>query len=54
MELPKGDASVYLKRFWRRPETPELLWHSHLPRWQTTSKAKLFLAMILWRACTFV
>ncbi|RYZ82091.1 MAG: hypothetical protein EOO68_34945, partial [Moraxellaceae bacterium] len=23
-------------------ETPELLWHSHMPRWQTTSKAKLF------------
>ncbi len=43
MELPKGDASVYLKRFFGVGlETPELLWHSHLPRWQTTSKAKLF------------
>ncbi|HEY6528126.1 MAG TPA: asparagine synthase (glutamine-hydrolyzing) [Cellvibrionaceae bacterium] len=43
MELPKGDASVYLKRFFGVGlETPELLWHSHMPRWQTTSKAKLF------------
>ncbi len=43
MELPKGDASVYLKRFFGVGlETPDLLWHSHMPRWQTTSKAKLF------------
>ncbi|MEY4589843.1 MAG: hypothetical protein RL497_1919 [Pseudomonadota bacterium] len=43
MELPKGDASVYLKRFFGVGlDTPDLLWHSHLPRWQTTSKAKLF------------
>lgn len=43
MELPKGDASVYLKRFFGVGlDNPELLWHSHLPRWQTTSKAKLF------------
>lgn len=43
MELPKGDASVYLKRFFGVGlDTPDLLWHSHLPRWQSTSKAKLF------------
>lgn len=43
MELPKGDASQYLTRFFGVGlATPELLWHSHLPRWQTTSKAKLF------------
>lgn len=43
MDLPKGDAAVYLKRFFGVGlETPELLWHSHMPRWQTTSKAKLF------------
>ncbi len=43
MDLPKGDAAVYLKRFFGVGlDTPELLWHSHLPRWQATSKAKLF------------
>lgn len=43
MDLPKGDAAVYLKRFFGVGlDTPELLWHSHMPRWQTTSKAKLF------------
>ena len=43
MDLPKGDAAVYLKRFFGVGlETPDLLWHSHMPRWQTTSKAKLF------------
>lgn len=43
MDLPKGDAAIYLKRFFGVGlDAPELLWHSHLPRWQTTSKAKLF------------
>lgn len=43
MDLPKGDAALYLKKFFGVGlETPELLWHSHLPRWQTTGKAKLF------------
>jgi asparagine synthase (glutamine-hydrolysing) len=43
MELPKGDAAVYLKRFFGVGlDTPELLWHSHLPRWQSTRKAKIF------------
>jgi asparagine synthase (glutamine-hydrolysing) len=43
MDLPKGDAAVYLKRFFGVGlNSPELLWHSHLPRWQTTSKAKMF------------
>lgn len=45
MDLPKGDAALYLKKFFGVGlETPELLWHSHLPRWQATSKAKLFFA----------
>ena len=43
MDLPSGDAAGYLKRFFGVGlESPELLWHSHLPRWQATSKAKLF------------
>jgi asparagine synthase (glutamine-hydrolysing) len=43
MELPKGNATGYLQRFFGVGlDSPELLWHSHLPRWQTTSKAKLF------------
>ncbi|RYY74322.1 MAG: asparagine synthase (glutamine-hydrolyzing) [Gammaproteobacteria bacterium] len=43
MELPKGDAAVYLKKFFGLAlDQPDLLWHSHLPRWQTTSKAKMF------------
>lgn len=43
MDLPKGDAALYLKKFFGVGlESPELLWHSHLPRWQATSKAKLF------------
>ncbi|RYY03786.1 MAG: asparagine synthase (glutamine-hydrolyzing) [Gammaproteobacteria bacterium] len=43
MDLPKGDAAVYLKRFFGVGlDNPGLLWHSHLPRWQTTNKAKMF------------
>ncbi|MET0356861.1 MAG: asparagine synthase C-terminal domain-containing protein, partial [Cellvibrio sp.] len=43
MELPKGDTAIYLKRFFGVAlDQPDLLWHSHLPRWQTTSKAKMF------------
>jgi len=43
MDLPKGDAALYLKKFFGVGlESPDLLWHSHLPRWQATSKAKLF------------
>lgn len=43
MDLPKGDAAVYLEKFFGVGlDTPELLWHSHLPRWQATSKGKLF------------
>jgi len=43
MDLPKGDAAGYLKRFFGVGlDNPGLLWHSHLPRWQTTSKAKMF------------
>jgi len=43
LELPKNNEGLYLKKFFGVGlETPELLWHSHLPRWQTTAKAKLF------------
>jgi len=48
MELPKGDASAYLKNFFGIAlDRPALLWHSHLPRWQATSKAKMFFSEAL-------
>lgn len=43
LRLPKGNAAGYLKTFFGVGlDTPDLLWHSHLPRWHTTAKAKLF------------
>lgn len=43
LELPEGNAAVYLKRFFGVGlESPGIAWHSHLPRWQTTARAKLF------------
>lgn len=43
LSLPKANAAVYLQRFFGVGlDAPNLPWHSHLPRWQTTAKAKLF------------
>jgi asparagine synthase (glutamine-hydrolysing) len=43
LTLPEGRKSIYLKSFFGQSlDNPELSYFSHLPRWTTTAKAKLF------------
>lgn len=43
LNLPAGGESAYLKRFFGQAlEQPDSLFFSHIPRWTTTAKAKLF------------
>lgn len=43
LELPNHKALNYLQQFFGIGlKEPDVWWHSHLPRWQTTAKAKLF------------
>ena len=43
LNLPAGGESAYLKRFFGQDlEQPDSLFFSHIPRWTTTAKAKLF------------
>jgi asparagine synthase (glutamine-hydrolysing) len=43
LDLPRGQAPAYVRNFYGQGlEHPKLPWFSHLPRWQTTARAKVF------------
>ena len=43
LDLPRGQAPAFVRNFYGQGlDQPELAWFSHLPRWDTTARAKLF------------
>jgi asparagine synthase (glutamine-hydrolysing) len=43
LDLPRGQAPAFVRNFYGQGlDDPQLPWFSHLPRWDTTSRAKLF------------
>ena len=43
LDLPRGQAPAYVRNFYGQGlDRPELAWFSHLPRWDTTARAKAF------------
>jgi len=43
LKFPQGKTAAFMKRFFGEGlREPNTLWHSHMPRWTSTSKAKQF------------